>query len=120
MNQIKKLVESHRPPNIAISLLITGFGIIQSANVLIDNTTIRSIIMGVAQSLIFIASLLKKHSTDTVSPVVPSIEPFTPNNANNPIILDIPNDNDNVLVSAPEVHDVSNNGQPMIHENLTV
>lgn len=129
MTKIRFNATPHRPPNIAISLLLTGFGMIQSANVLIENSTIRSIIIGVAQSLIFIASVLKKQTPQTENtpnnPIVDvTNEPFgQSNDVTTGITLDIPNDelqNNNVLAGALSVPIMSPAGPTMSHDNPSV
>lgn len=126
MTKLKLNATTHRPPNLAISILLTAFGIIQSASFLIENLTIRSIVIGIAQSMIFFANILKKNenTTNVEIPAVQPIEPFTPaNNMINPIILDIPNDHigpSDDQISTNNPGDNSEIGPIVSSENPTV
>lgn len=114
ISRAAKKIKTQRPPNIAISLLLLGFGLIHTSNLLIPDSYIRSIIMGVAQSLIFVASVLRKNdgTANEPSTTIPAAnDPFTMLNPN-PIEPIHPSDlpatviasnHDGVLASDPQI-----------------
>ncbi len=89
MNITNKLnIKTHRPPNIAIGLLLTGFGMIHVSNLLIVDAKLRSIIMGIAQSIIFLASIMKKiENQENGITSTPTNDPFNEVINTNPITL---------------------------------
>ena len=64
MNLNEKIkLKTNRPPILAVSLLLCGFGIQHSASLFIKEEYIRSIVLSIAQSMIFLACTLKKNDS---------------------------------------------------------
>lgn len=98
-------IKTNRPPNMSIGLLLLGFGVQHSASLLINESYIRSIVISVAQSLIFMASILKKiDDPQTPNQTVNTADPFSSiiPEASTVINEVIENDTENQIVLASQ------------------